>query len=112
MGLDAIRMAWGTVLLLLSDPVLRVVDAGPSDARTHWVSRVLGGREILQGWIARRRLSPSWTAGGAAVDAAHAATMLGLAIRRPDYRRPATASGLVAGCFAVADLRDVDRRER
>ena len=105
----AIRIALGTMLLLVPDSVLRTVGAGPSDARTRRVARVLGARQLLQGSLAVRYRSRSSVLGGAAVDATHAATMLALATRRPDYRRPAIASALSAGCFAVAGLRAVGR---
>jgi hypothetical protein len=110
-GAAAIRMAWGTVLLLVPNSVLRTVGARRGDARASRVARMLGARQLLQGVIAVRHRSRSWILGGAAVDATHAATMLALAIKRPDYRRPAMASALTAGCFTVAGLRAVRRRE-
>ncbi len=111
-GPTVIRIAWGTVLLLVPGSGLRTIGAGPSDARTRRVARLLGARHLLQGLVAVRHRSRSAMLGGAAVDATHAATMLVLTIRRPDYRRPAIASALTAGCFAVAGLRAAGRRER
>ncbi len=105
--LTAIRTAWGTGLLLAPDAVLRSVDRRTIDRRTRRVTRVLGGRELLQALLASRHHSRASILSGAAVDATHAATMLALAIRCPAYRRPAAASSLTAATFAVAGRRMV-----
>ncbi len=103
--LTAIRMAWGTILVLAPDEVLRCAGDGPIDPRVRRVTQVLGGRELVQGLIAARRRSRGSILSGAAVDATHAATMLALAIRRPAYRRPAAASALTSASFAIAGLK-------
>jgi hypothetical protein len=103
--LTAIRAAWGTVLLLAPDAVLRSVDRRTIDPRARRVTQVLGARELLQALVASRHHSRASILSGAAVDATHAATMLALAIRRPAYRRPAVASTLTATSFAIAGLR-------
>jgi hypothetical protein len=109
-GLAAIRAAWGTALLLAPDAVLRAVARERCDARTRRVTRVLGGRELVQGMVAARHRSRSSILAGAAVDATHAATMVALALSRPVYRRPATASALTAASFALAGLRKALRK--
>ncbi|HEX5087589.1 MAG TPA: hypothetical protein VFV89_07265 [Nocardioides sp.] len=69
-------------------------------------TRVLGARYVAQsaaGLLLRRRRLP-WLDG--AVDVAHAASMLGVALTFPGHRRLALTSGAVALGFAAADLRE------
>jgi hypothetical protein len=107
--LAAIRAGWGTALLLAPASVLRSSGAACSGARTSRVARMLGARQLIQALLAVRHRSRSSSLAGAAVDIAHGATMLALAIRAPAYRRPASASALAAATFAILGLRPVER---
>jgi hypothetical protein len=64
--------------------------------------RVLGGRLVLQNALAWLVPSRSVLLGGAAVDAAHALSMVAAAARRPGCRRAALTSGATAAASAVA----------
>ena len=74
-------------------------------ARPVRVARVLGARHVA----ARRRpstggLRRARTLAGAAVDAAHAASMVALAVARPRWRRLAAADATVAARLAAAGV--------
>ncbi len=99
-GLRVLRVATG--LLLVARPeAFRFLAGAPLDQRTRRVARVLGGRDLLQAVITSdRRLVRM----GAAVDALHAATMVGLAAVDARHRRPALASASVAATLAVTSL--------
>jgi hypothetical protein len=105
-GLAAIRACWGTSLLFAPGSLLATVGADRSrgDPRARAVTRVLGARELIQAALAARDWSRTATFGGAVVDAAHAVTMVALAVRRSAYRRPAAASATVSAGFAVAGI--------
>jgi hypothetical protein len=99
-----VRLGLGGTCLAVPGEVLGLV-GGPDrgDPRTLLVARVLGGRLVLQGiadlaWGRRtRRL-------GVAVDLAHAASMLPLAVLWPAHRRTALVSAAAATTTALLDL--------
>jgi len=102
--LTAVRAAWGTLLLLAPASVLDLVSDGNVDRSARAVARVLGARELAQAMLIGPDRPRSWVLVGAAVDAAHASTMVTLAVLRADRRRLATGSALAAGSFARAGL--------
>ncbi len=108
--LAAIRAAWGAGLLLAPDAAWRIVGGANPGPPARRITRVLGGRELVQAAIAIRHRSRFSALAGVAVDATHGATMLAVAIWRPADRRPATASALAAGSFALGALRPLARR--
>jgi hypothetical protein len=94
------RCLTGTLLLGVPDAVTGVIAGDQSRPRTTLV-RVLGGRLLIQGlveWIWPRR---SVVLAGAAVDTAHAASMIAAAALLPAYRRTAIASAAEATVSAA-----------
>jgi hypothetical protein len=67
-----------------------------------WLVRLLGARMLAQSGLELARPTRPVLRAGTAVDALHAASMLALAARRPDYRRSALASAVVAAGSAAA----------
>jgi hypothetical protein len=65
-----------------------------------WVTRVIGGRTVLQSALVLARPTRERLLTGAAVDAAHAVSML-LALPSRRHRCAACASGAVAAASAV-----------
>ncbi len=99
------RLGIGGACLLTPDRVLDVV-GGPDrhDRRTQLVTRLLGGRLVLQAGadvvLGRRTRTIDMV-----VDLTHAASMLPLAVRWPAHRRTALVSGATASTIALLDLR-------
>jgi hypothetical protein len=99
----ALRVAWGTALLVSPGTVLRLfggVDAGTTPRR---VMRVLGARHIAQA-------AAEWAFGGRArqigtvVDVLHAATDVGFSIVNSRWRRAALSDTAVTTGFVVLGL--------
>ncbi|GAA3836809.1 hypothetical protein [Nocardioides panacisoli] len=101
---DLARLGLGAAALLDPRAVLRA--SGAYDRRLpRRLTRLLGLRVLAQaaaGLAVRDRRVPL---SDAVVELTHAATTLGLAALSPGYRRLALTSGIVAACFAAADLR-------
>lgn len=91
----------GTVLLACPDPLLGTLTRAPDRAELI-VARFLGGRHLAEGAVLGRRLSHRWIQAIAAVDAAHAASMMVLASRSPARRTLALGSAATATGFAIA----------
>jgi hypothetical protein len=104
---DLARLALGGWALARPDDLLHLVGDGGPGPRT--ITRLLGGRYVVQSGagVALPRRPPHWL--DAAVDLAHAASMLGAARAVPRHRRSALASAVLAVTFAVADLREQGR---
>ena len=108
---DVIRLAWGTLLAVHPDPLLRATGR-PPDAEATTVARVLGARHLVQAATLAAlphlpsRLFRSGTVqslarrAGAVADVAHATSALALAVGGV---APATwaADGVVASTFAT-----------
>lgn len=114
LGLDTARALYGGVLLLAPRSVLCAlarVELDPASVRT---ARVLGARHLGQAAILHQRPDDRGRRLiGAAVDAAHAASMLGLArwSRRPLHRLLARRDARTAALLAVAGAaRSLPRR--
>jgi hypothetical protein len=99
----ALRIAWGTALLISPGTVLRLfggVDAGTTPRR---IMRVLGARHIAQA-------GAEWAFGGRAreigivVDALHAATDVGFSVVNPRWRRAALSDTAVTTGFVILGL--------
>lgn len=100
----AVRILLGSLLLAGPGPVLALV-AGPDrhDDDLRVASRLLGGRLVVQAAVdvlLRGRLQRL----GTAVEAAHAASMVPVAVRSPRHRQTASVSAAVATALALADL--------
>lgn len=106
--LTAIRAGWGAALLIAPGAVLRDLPHQRIDRPARAFARVLGARQLAQAALAGRRRgrasSRGWILTGAAVDATHAATMLALALLRPDRRKLALANVALASAFAAAGV--------
>jgi hypothetical protein len=100
------RLALGTTCLAVPRGMLAAI-GGPdrNDHTTHLVTRVLGGRLVLQAVLdlalGRRTRVPD-----VLVDLTHAASMLPAAALWRDHRRSALASAALATGIAVLDLCD------
>jgi hypothetical protein len=104
-GLDLVRGAYGAALLLAPARVLRAAVDAPLDRAALRVARVLGARHLVQAAVLATHPRPSWRLAGAAVDAAHGASMLAVArwSPQPGHRRLAGHSARTAGGFAAAE---------
>ncbi len=102
--LTVIRCAWGAVLLIAPGAVLRAVPHQRIDRPVRVFTRVLGVRHLAQAAIVGPRPTRGWILTGAAVDAAHASTMVALALLAPDRRRLAATNVATASAFAAAGL--------
>ncbi len=100
-----VRLGFGGVCLAAPFEVLGLV-GGPdrSDPRTALVTRVLGGRLVLQG-LADLAWGRRTGGVGVAVDLTHAASMLPVAALWPAHRRTAMVSAAGATATALLDLR-------
>jgi hypothetical protein len=105
-ALTAVRIAWGTVLLVEPDRVLaKCPDPVPGYARA--AVRVLGARQLVEGAILARharRPPPEWSI---AVDALHGLSMLALAAVQPGLRPAALRSA--ASAFTLTALSAYER---
>lgn len=101
-----IRAGWGAALLVAPGAVLGCLPRQRIDRPARAVARLLGARQPAQAAIAdsARGSRPSWLLAGAAVDATHAATMIVLAMRIPDRRRPALTNAAMATAFALGGV--------
>ncbi|HEY8295870.1 MAG TPA: hypothetical protein VIG41_11065 [Micrococcaceae bacterium] len=104
--LEGFRAAYGTAIM--AAPAVAPFAAGGhrTDRFTLAVVRVLAGRHLIQALVIS--LAPDSRflhAGGAAVDSLHSASMLALALADPRRRRGAGGEVIVAGLFAVAEIR-------
>lgn len=96
----AAHVAHGAALLLRPAVVAARLD-GSGDARVVAVVRVLGARHLLQGLVGLVVPGRVSTMLGAAVDAAHGASMAGLAVLDREHRRGAAASAATALVFGL-----------
>lgn len=93
------RLLVGAVLLLRPRAAARAL--GTSAAGRHPVLRLLGARQVVQGAVSVRGLSPGGRALGAVIDSLHALSCLVLARQRPHLRTPALRNAALASAFAA-----------
>jgi hypothetical protein len=102
-ALAVVRLLLALLLVARPAQVGRAVagsDAGPPPS---WLVRILGGRLLVESLAEFARPTPAVVRVGAAVDAAHAASMLALSVA-PSHRRAVLTSGAVAGLGAGLSL--------
>lgn len=104
--LTAIRTAWGAALLVAPGAVVRRVPHQRLDRRARAVAHALGGRDLAQAVIVGRHHTRTWVLAGTAVDAAHATSMVALALLAPKRRALALMNATAATAFAVAGAYD------
>ncbi|MGH3765027.1 MAG: hypothetical protein ACRDS0_20865 [Pseudonocardiaceae bacterium] len=98
----AVRAGYGTLLLTVPDPVIRLYTGHRADPLTRAVTRVLGARHLIQGMLTGGAPGALVLALGVEVDLAHVASMLGLAALDRRRRRAGLIDAAAAGVFAVA----------
>lgn len=101
--LCSVRAGVGLARVAFPDTVLPGLAATPLPSHARLVVRLLGARQIVQGVVTRREPTRTVLCLGAAVDAAHAASMVGLAFDRR-YRRTALADAGIATAFAFVGI--------
>lgn len=104
--LTAIRTAWGAALLIAPGLILRRLPAQRHAGLVRAIARLLGLRHLVQAAIVARRPTRGRILAGAAVDAAHATSMLALAALQPEHRVLALGEAGEASAFAAAGIRE------
>jgi hypothetical protein len=97
------RGGYGALLLALPAPMCRLYAGHPTGTPPHVAARILGLRHLGQAALVAHG-SPARRRAGAAVDAAHAASMVALAVLDRRYARMALIDGTVALGFAALGL--------
>jgi len=100
------RAAYGLSLLLAPGTVIGVASDEPPDQASTVVGRVLGARHLLQALTVEWSRTRGWLLIGAAVDVAHALSMVGLAALDKNHRRPAALDAALATGLALNGLRE------
>jgi hypothetical protein len=96
------RAVWGCALLIAPDRILRAGRPGPVPSAAIAVARTLGTRQVLQSALAALAPTGPVAGLGAAVDALHAGTEVGLAAVSPRWRRIALTDAAIATALAAS----------
>ncbi len=103
--LPAIRACYGGVLLLAPGPMIRICTGRPATSRARNVTRVLGVRHLVQAALTAGAPPGAARLGiGAAIDLAHAASMVGLALADRGIQRAALADATIETLFTGGGL--------
>jgi hypothetical protein len=105
--IELVRGAWGTALLLAPRQMLEHVHHLHIDRPSLVVARMLGARQLAQAVLSGADPSPDVLALGVWVDAAHAATALGLAVADRQRARAGLTDAAVAALWAALGYRDL-----
>jgi hypothetical protein len=100
----ALRAGYGTLLLAVPDPVIRLYTGHRADPLARAVTRILGARHLLQGILSCGAPDDLVLALGVEVDLTHVASMLGLAVLDQRWRRAGLVDAAAAGVFALAGM--------
>jgi hypothetical protein len=108
------RRLWGAGqlglggLLLVAPRFVTTACAGQERPPPIWLVRLLGGRLLGQGGMLIVRPTPGVLAFGRAIDTVHGSSMVVTAVAKPEFRRSALTSGLVAAAsiFISMAVRD------
>ena len=101
-GLQIVRAAYGTALVLVPGPAIRLATGRIPSRRACRVARVLGARHLIQAGLTAAAPEPTVLAIGRQVDAVHTASMLLLAAVSRAGRRAALTDALTEAAFAAA----------
>jgi NO-binding membrane sensor protein with MHYT domain len=102
--LIGVRVLWGSALLANPQAIVDKLTGEQADPRAWTFARILGTRHLAQAAIACRYHGRRSIVAGAAIDAMHATSMAILAVKSPDYRRPALVSTATATALCAAGL--------
>jgi hypothetical protein len=97
-----LRAGLGAAQALFPGLASRLLVIQPLDRYSRGVIRVLGIRQVGQALVTGTQPSAAVLLLGAEVDAAHAASMIALALRSRRWRRAALADAMIASLFALA----------
>ncbi len=100
------RAAYGLLLLLVPDAVVRLASSEPMYLTPTVVGRILGLRHLVQALTIERIETRNLLLAGTAIDVAHALSMLALAALNRNHRRLAALDAALAGGLAVNGLRE------
>lgn len=103
-ALIGVRVIAGAALLLAPGAVLGDLPHQQINGVARSFARILGARHVLEAGVLWRDHTHRWVLAGAGVDAAHGATMVVLAVVRPDERRLAMTNALTATALASAGV--------
>lgn len=103
--MTAARVVYGAALLGAPDALLSDLRHDPADQRARAFARILGSRHLVEALVVGRHHSRGWILADAAVDGAHAGTMLAVAALDRRRRRLALTNALVAGVFTWVGVR-------
>lgn len=98
------RLAWGAALLLIPGPLSRALDGEPVEGVEALLARLLGARALAQTLLLRAGHRRRTALAAAAVDGAHATSMVVLAARRRAHSRSAALGAAVAAMWALDEL--------
>ena len=102
------RAVYGMFLLLAPSAVIQAVSGDePADRVPKMVGRVLGLRHLAQALVIDRSGTRGRLLAGAAIDATHALSMVGLAVLNRDHRWSAALDAVLATGLAANGLREV-----
>jgi hypothetical protein len=104
MALIGVRALAGATLLLTPRRVLEALPERRTDPTARNVARVLGGRDLIEAGLLWHRPTRGRILIGAGVDITHAATMLAIALARPEKRALPLTSALGAIVLAGAGV--------
>lgn len=103
-ALQLIRAGYGTALVVAPGRTIRLATGRAPSPRACRVARLLGARHLAQTALTAAVPRPAVFAAGGQVDAAHAASMLLLAVICRSARAAALADALTEAAFAAAGL--------
>ncbi|OBG57570.1 hypothetical protein A5703_05005 [Mycobacterium sp. E188] len=100
--IEVLRAGWGAALLTAPSGVLGHIHGVQVDRKSLVVTRILGGRHLVQALLSGINPGPEVLAAGVWVDTVHSATALGLAAAdRHRARGGVTDSGVAASWAAL-----------
>lgn len=103
--IEVLRAGWGTALLTAPSQVLDHIHGVQVDRRALVVTRILGGRHLVQALLSGVNPGPEVLAAGVWVDTVHSITALGLAVVDRRRARGGVTDAAVAASWAALGWR-------